>query len=116
MKLITRRDALIIATILAVAVAFLIIPALKSGEYAEISFDGKAVKTVSLRKNEIFTINNITFEIKDGKISVTDSPCRDKICEHTGFIGSPSQTIVCLPEKMSVRIVGKSDDIDISVG
>ncbi len=117
MKLITKRDFIIILSILILAAAATIVPSfIKGGEYAEISFDGEIVETVSLDENRTFTINGITFDIRDGKIAVTDSPCRDGICIHTGYVSSPSQTIVCLPKKMSVRIIGEKSGADIVVG
>ena len=61
---------------------------------------------------------NVVFEVKDGKIRIAESDCPDKICVHTGFIKKPMQTSVCLPNAVSVRIVGgdSEDEVDMVVG
>lgn len=87
-----------------------------AGAVAQIYFDGKLEKEISLSKDCIFDIKDFEFEIKDGAIRVAKSPCRNKICVHTGFISNPAQTIACLPEKMLVKIKGKEKGIDLVVG
>ncbi len=117
--MITRRDAIIISVILLLSLAGIFIPRLLSGGgSAVITIDGTAVRTVPLDKDCTFEENGISFEVKNGKIAVTSSPCEDGICERTGFISSTAQTIVCVPEKMTVTVTGKSDNdnIDLSVG
>ena len=48
----------------------------------------------------------VTVEVKSGKVRISESDCHDKICEKTGFISSPMQTIVCLPNRISIRLIG----------
>lgn len=51
-------------------------------------------------------------EIKDGKISVIEATCPDKLCVHQGQRGigcNNSAPIVCLPNKLSIYVDGKSD-------
>ena len=75
---------------------------------AELSINGKTVKTFSLDEDKIFTDENlphIEFEIKDKKIRFLNSDCPDKICVNTGFIGIVGQTAVCLPNLASLKIV-----------
>ncbi len=52
---------------------------------------------------------------KDG-VYVAFSSCPDKLCEHTGMIERESQSIVCLPAKVSVTLTGSSDTLDAVVG
>ena len=117
MRMITKRDAVIISAILLLSIGGVLLPQLlSSGGSAVISIDGKTVRTVSLDKDLTFDEGGISFEVKNGGIAVISSPCRDKICQHTGYISSPAQTIVCVPEKMTVTITGNSDNIDLTVG
>jgi hypothetical protein len=50
--------------------------------------------------------------IHDGKASVVDSPCKNKICILAGAISEPNQWIACLPNKVFVRITssGSKDE------
>jgi hypothetical protein len=45
-------------------------------------------------------------EIDHGKVRMLSSPCPDKICERTGWISDSRVPIVCLPQRISVRIEG----------
>lgn len=51
-----------------------------------------------------------TIEIEDESISVTDSPCPDKICIHQGKINQPGQWIACLPNEILITITGKTEE------
>ncbi len=46
-------------------------------------------------------------EIKDNGVRVKDSPCPLKVCMHQGRINKPGQTIVCVPNRMMIRIMGE---------
>lgn len=52
-------------------------------------------------------LGTTTVEIKQGTVHVLDSPCGNHICMHTGWISSPGQIIVCLPNQVVVRLVKK---------
>ena len=44
--------------------------------------------------------------IKDGKAEVTEASCPDKLCVHQGKVHYDGQSIICLPNKVVVEIVG----------
>ena len=114
---IKKRDIIILSLIFLFCISFFILPKLlNSGETAEISIDGRIVKTISLDKNDTFELNSFTIDVRDGAICVLDSTCHDKICVHTGYISKPSQTIVCLPERLIIKIKGEDKEADLSVG
>lgn len=50
-----------------------------------------------------------TIEIKDGKVRVTDSACRNKICIAAGWQESPGEWIICLPNNIFIMIEGSHD-------
>ena len=49
-------------------------------------------------------INHIT--IKDGKVSMSYSTCKNQICVNTKAITVSKDTIVCLPNKVMIEITG----------
>lgn len=51
---------------------------------------------------------NVTLLLEPGKISFLHSDCPDQICVRTGKISKPGQVAVCLPGKVSVRIISKN--------
>ena len=54
-------------------------------------------------------------EISDGRVAITESDCPGTDCVHSGWIGQAGRSIVCLPNKVEVRIVGTSNDVDFVV-
>lgn len=54
-------------------------------------------------------------EIKNKAVRVVDSPCRDKICIHSGWLNSGGQWTACLPNRVFLSInAGNSDSVDAS--
>ncbi len=45
-------------------------------------------------------------EIQDGQVRVLDSPCRDKVCMHVGWVSRAGSWIACLPNRVFVRLDG----------
>jgi len=51
-------------------------------------------------------------EIRNGKASFTDSPCRDKICVHAGVLSRVGDWAACLPNRVIVHIEGSQNEKD----
>lgn len=86
---------------------------------AQIYLDGKLVKTLPLSKNQTFIVadqysNEIT--VKDGAISFTASTCPGQDCVHSGSIHSTGRSLVCLPNRVEIRVVSTDADVDFVVG
>ncbi len=45
-----------------------------------------------------------TLTIKDGKASVSEADCPDRICMKQGTIDKNGQSIICLPHRLVIRI------------
>lgn len=80
----------------------------KSGENIEIYVDNKLYKTYSINDEEEIKIENEEgyniIKIHDHGVEITEASCPDKVCVHTGFIKKPSESIVCLPNKVHIKI------------
>ena len=76
------------------------------------------VRTVDLRKNEIFSVQGTylnVVEVKDGKIAITHSDCPGEDCVHSGWTDTSGRSIVCLPNALEIRVVADHDDVDFVV-
>lgn len=73
---------------------------------------------LSLYEDGLFRFDGIDaeFEVKGGRIRITKASCPDKLCENTGYIGSPGQSIICVPNKITVAVVGSGEGVDATVG
>lgn len=113
MKKKKKGDIILIGVILAAALLFAsynFIMRLKPASYAEVSVDGKVVATLDLNKDTELTIDGYQggtnhLVVHDKEVYVTEASCPDKICIHQGKIHSSTEMIVCLPNRMTVRIV-----------
>lgn len=112
--------AIALVAVLAVFVALLFFSrASQPAAKVEIYHQGELVKTLSLDRDDSFTFvgkytNVIT--VQNGKVFVSYSDCPGEDCVHSGKISAAGRSLVCLPNGVEVRIVGKSDDVDFVVG
>ena len=77
------------------------------------------VRRVSLDTSVEFSVTGDymnTVTVRDGKIAVTESDCPGGDCVHSGWIGTSGRSIVCLPNRMEIRIVSATGDVDFVVG
>ena len=84
----------------------------------EIYLDGECVHTMPLGQDGTFTVagdyrNTIT--VQDGKVFVSESDCPTHDCVRSGAISKKGQVLICLPNRLEVRINGQSD-VDITIG
>ena len=51
-------------------------------------------------------LGDVVLEVKDGKIRVKSENSPKNICSKEGYIGDSSRTLICLPNKIIIKIVG----------
>ena len=93
----------------------------RDGKQVLIKTGGELYGTYDLNQDQTIKVvyrghhNNIT--IKNGKVSMSFSDCRNQNCVHQGKISNTSQAIICLPNQVVVEIVDNAkdggDDIDV---
>ena len=89
-----------------------------------ITVDGKIFKEVPLTKNtyEKIDINTVYGKneviIEKGEVHMHESNCQDKICMKMGKISIPGDSIICLPNRVMVKIVADKkshDSLDLII-
>ncbi len=121
---ITASDVvLFVVTAVTLLLSLVFLTSGSGGEYALVSADGVESKYPLNRDGEyVFTSNGVDFvlEIKDGCAAVAEAGCPDKVCVGSGRISVAGESIVCIPGRMSVKIMGKEggghDEADFIVG
>lgn len=58
----------------------------------------------------------LTVNVKDGKVSVLDASCPDRVCVNSGSISRSGEVIVCAPAMVTVEILSESEEADYVVG
>lgn len=110
-----RRDLLILACLLAAALLLwgLLTGFGGRGNRAEIHYYGEKVKTVNLSRDQEFSlpqVPQVIFTVKDGAIAFTHSDCPDQICVREGWLSTQGQFAACLPNGLSLHIIGDDKD------
>lgn len=112
-----KLSDIVIAAVILLAVAVMLVNSGSDGSYAAVFYNGEQVGRYSLFEDGFYPLEEygITLEIKNNSIRVCDSGCPDKVCVKTGFISSPKQAVVCLPNRISVRIINENNDDNIDI-
>lgn len=86
---------------------------------AYVYYENEVVLKIDLTKDSEYDVEgyngNIHIVVKDNKIKVDEENSPKHLCSKQGFISSSNESIVCLPNKVVIKILSK-DDIDIVVG
>ena len=109
-----RTDLIVIVSLLLLAGAVLLAIHLTrtEGAYAEVVLDGKVVGQYSLSVDGVYSLNDgtNTLTVENGAAYMSHSDCPDHTCEITGKVKHVGETIVCLPNHLTITVVGESDD------
>ena len=87
----------------------------ETGAQVQVLQGGEVADTLSLGKNVTRRYESETggyniVEVKDGRVSVTEASCPDKVCVNHGPTDQTADPIVCLPNKLVVRVLAPGDD------
>ncbi|OSB10169.1 hypothetical protein B2H97_09370 [Paraclostridium bifermentans] len=87
------------------------------GEKIVIYLDNKVYKEIPIDATEDINIKTDSgfnkIKIHDKGVEVVDASCPDKVCVKTGFIDKSNKNIVCIPNKVSIKIISnEKNDID----
>ena len=112
-----KNDWILVAVILVLAgIGFLIFTSFgrQTAGIVKVTVDGEVFGTYSLKKEQEVEINDTNrLIIEDGQVDMVEADCPDQICVDHKTISKKKETIVCLPNKVVVEIVGgESAEID----
>lgn len=83
-----------------------------------IQVDGKEYKRIKYNESVQEDIKIDTkfghnvVSIRNNKVSMIESNCRDKLCIKQGSISRPGEVIICLPNRLLVEIQSENNEID----
>ena len=82
-----------------------------------VSADGQELDRLPLAQFGTHTYANngytLTVTAAGGAVSVTQSDCPGQDCVHSGAVSRAGQSIVCLPARIVVELVGAADGYDL---
>lgn len=91
------------------------------GDWVVIEVDQQEVVRAPLTHPRVFHVQGklgvTEVEIRQGKARIVKSPCKNKICIKSGYIRYADRLAACLPNRVVVRVVGKTHrGVDSVVG
>ena len=109
---INRNDIILIISLLLILIIICVIVMLfkKDGSIAKVYYDNILVLTIPLDTKEInsYTVMWFNGEVVifagQGKIKVDEENSPLHLCSKQGFVSSTTDTIVCLPNKIVIKI------------
>ncbi len=115
-KLFGKNDLILLLSLLGILlfIALFLHMTKTEGKTVVVSVDGNREISFPLSEDIEYDIegyeggrNRLIIEKK--KVRLTESSCPDHLCEKTGEIDSVGQSIICLPNRVVVEIVGSEE-------
>ncbi len=104
---------IIILLVFSIAIIIFININKEKGSVAEVYFEDELVLTIDLNVDGEYTtkglLGDVVLEVIDNKIRVKEENSPKNICSKEGFISDSSRVLICLPNKIIVKIVGENE-------
>lgn len=121
-----KKDIIIIALALLAALALYLVSQVSLGAEASVvvvTVDGKEVLRKPLAMESRYEIAQDdgslnVIRVEDGAVFMEEANCRDGLCIRQGKMKNGAKTIVCLPHKVVVQLMGDApagDNSDLDV-
>lgn len=118
-----KGDVVVIffVVMLAVLIGFLFVvkTGTKQGKTVVVYQEGQKMQEFSLDEDREILIENDYVNkllIKNGRAAIVESDCPGKDCVHSGWIVESGRSLVCLPNRVEIRIQGETEpEVDFIV-
>lgn len=117
-----RNDAILIAVLLILggALAAFLYATRQSGGYVSVQVDGETLMELPLSEDTRIVLGSgehtNTLVIENGTARVAEAACPDQICVNQGTVQYEGESIVCLPHKLVVTVMGgQANGVDATV-
>ena len=118
-----RGDVVVISFVIVLAILIGVVFWMKTGtgqgNVVVVYREGEKVQEISLDQDtEVLIENNYTNKliVRDRKAAIVESDCPGMDCVHSGWISGKGRSLVCLPNRVEIRIEGEVDsEVDFIV-
>ena len=104
--------ALIGCVLLLSALLYFVVRPAGEGAWAVVTIAGEEIARYDLAEEQTVTLGEEDYNIlhiSGGTASVIEANCGDHTCVRTGQVSRNGETIICLPHKLVVEIVGSGN-------
>lgn len=118
-----KGDVVVISFVIMLAILIGVVFWMKTGteqgNVVVVYQEGEKVQEISLDKDtEVLIENDYTNKliVRDKKVAIVESDCPGMDCVHSGWISGKGRSLVCLPNRVEIRIEGDVDsEVDFIV-
>ena len=86
------------------------------GGYLKIQKNNKVIGIYSLNQSDKHiiknSIGNAEVIIEEGKARFSKAPCKKQYCVHQGWINKVNQIVICMPNQITISIIGNKESYD----
>lgn len=116
-----KQDFILIVIVLILGGSFFLATSLMNNDTAskaKVYYDNKLVLTIDLSIDEVkeYTVEgyngDVIIETKKNQIRVKEENSPLNLCSKQGWVTSSLESIVCLPNKVIIKIEGASENVD----
>ena len=112
-----KRDLLLIVGLVLIAsLSALCFYPRDVGIAVQVSVDGSVIATYPLHTARTVSVSGVGGEnllvIENGSARILEADCPDRLCEDMPKISHVGETIICLPHRVTVRVLGASEGAD----
>ena len=118
-----KGDVIVISFVIMLAILIGVVFWMKTGteqgNVVAVYQEGEKIHELSLDKDtEVLIENDYTNKliVRDKKVAIVESDCPGRDCVHSGWISGKGRSLVCLPNRVEIRIEGDADsEVDFIV-
>lgn len=116
-----RNDIILISAVLLAALLgiFLFLLCRQEGAYVTVTRNGEEIGRYSLAEDREVVFEDGTHRntmvIENGKVSMKEANCPDRLCVGMRAASYRGQTVVCLPHGIVITVIGADDALDVIV-
>lgn len=114
-----KKDIILIIIVFIISISMLIYLYFKNDNNynkAVVYHNNNIIKTIDLNINDKYTVQGdngeVMIEVLDHKIRVTNENSPLHLCSKQGFIDKSYESIVCLPNKIVIKLVNDNETVD----
>ena len=110
------KIVLVLAGCLVVSLYWLIWTGHDEADLVQLRVADATPEQISLHLDRTVTVagklGDSVLEVRDGRIRFLSSPCPNQICVHAGWLANAGDVAACLPNQVSLQVLGNQGFFD----